>query len=50
MWIANVGHIVILALAGLLCWAVVSDALTLTIPNRVSIAILALYPALVSGV
>ena len=45
MWIANVGHIVILALAGLLCWAVVSDALTLTIPNRVSIAILALYPA-----
>ncbi len=38
------GHIVILCFAGLLCWALVSDALTMKIPNRISIGIVALYP------
>ena len=41
----STGHFVILCFAGLLCWAMVNDALTLKIPNRVSIGIVALYPA-----
>lgn len=41
----STGHVVILCFAGLLCWALVSDALTMRIPNRVSIGIVALYPA-----
>ena len=41
----STGHFVILCFAGLLCWALVSDALTLKIPNRISIGIVALYPA-----
>jgi len=41
----SIGHFVILCFAGLLCWAFVSDALTLKIPNRISIGIAALYPA-----
>ena len=41
----SIGHFVILCLAGLLCWALVSDALTLKIPNRISIGIVGLYPA-----
>ena len=42
---ASTGHFVILCFAGLLCWALVSDALTMKIPNRISIGIAALYPA-----
>lgn len=38
-------NIVLLCFAGLLCWALVSDALTYKIPNRISIGIAALYPA-----
>ena len=41
----STGHFVILCFAGLLCWALVSDALTMKIPNRISIGIVALYPA-----
>ena len=41
----SIGHLAILCLAGLLCWALVSDALTLKIPNRISIGIVGLYPA-----
>ena len=41
----STSHIVILCFAGLLCWALVSDALTMKIPNRISIGIVALYPA-----
>ncbi len=41
----STGQIVILCFAGLLCWALVSDALTMKIPNRISIGIAALYPA-----
>ena len=41
----STGHFVILCFAGLLCWAMVSDALTMKIPNRISIGIAALYPA-----
>lgn len=41
----SVGHLVILCFAGLLCWALISDALTMKIPNRISIGIVALYPA-----
>ena len=41
----STGHFVILCFAGLLCWALVSDALTMKIPNRISIGIVGLYPA-----
>ena len=41
----STGHLVILCFAGLLCWALVSDALTMKIPNRISVGIVALYPA-----
>lgn len=41
----SIGQIIILCLGGLLCWALVSDALTLKIPNRISIGIVGLYPA-----
>ncbi len=41
----STGHFVILCFAGLLCWALVSDALTMKIPNRISIGLVALYPA-----
>lgn len=41
----STSHIVLLCFAGLLCWALVSDALTYKIPNRISIGIAALYPA-----
>lgn len=45
MTAVSTGHLVILCLAGLLCWALVSDALTMKIPNRISIGLVALYPA-----
>ncbi|NBC33820.1 MAG: peptidase [Alphaproteobacteria bacterium] len=38
-------QVILLVLVGLLAWGAVSDLLTLTIPNRVSVAIIALYPA-----
>lgn len=41
----STGHFVLICFAGLLCWALVSDALTMRIPNRISIGIAALYPA-----
>ncbi len=41
----SISHLLLLCFAGLLCWALVSDALTLKIPNRISIGIAALYPA-----
>lgn len=41
----STGHFVLLCFAGLLCWAFVSDALTFKIPNRISIGLVALYPA-----
>jgi prepilin peptidase CpaA len=38
-------EIVVLAFAGLLIWAALSDARNYLIPNRISLAITALYPA-----
>lgn len=40
----STGHLLLICFAGLLCWALVSDALTFKIPNRISIGIAALYP------
>ena len=49
MWMPSidqaVGHAVIVALIVVLGWAAIGDARTLTIPNRLSLAVLALYPA-----
>lgn len=41
----SVGQLAILGFVGLLCWAFVCDSLTLKIPNKVSLGIVALYPA-----
>jgi len=41
--------LLISAFAGLLVWAAVNDFISRTIPNRVSIAITALYPAFVAS-
>ena len=38
-------QLILLGLVSFLAWAAVSDLLTLTIPNRVSIGIVAIYPA-----
>ena len=38
-------QLILLGLVSLLAWAAVSDVLTLTIPNRVSLCIVGLYPA-----
>ena len=43
--IITMSQLILLGLVGLLAWAAVSDLLTLTIPNRVSIGIVAIYPA-----
>lgn len=43
--ISTMSQLILLALVGLLAWGAVSDLLTLTIPNRVSVAIIAMYPA-----
>ncbi|NNG05166.1 MAG: peptidase A24 [Inquilinus sp.] len=40
----SASHLAIVCFSGLLCWALVSDALTFKIPNRIPIAIAALYP------
>ncbi len=39
---------VLIAFIALLAWAAVSDCLTFTIPNRISLALLALWPAWVA--
>lgn len=39
-----VNQIAVLAMAGLLVWAAAKDALTMTIPNRIVLGVLALYP------
>lgn len=38
-------QLILLGLVSLLAWAAVSDLLTLTIPNRVSLGIVTIYPA-----
>jgi prepilin peptidase CpaA len=49
MWMPSidqvVDHAVIVALIVVLGWAAIGDARTLIIPNRLSLAVLALYPA-----
>ena len=39
-----VNQIAILSMAGLLIWAAAKDALTMTIPNRIVLGVVALYP------
>lgn len=42
-----VSHVAILGFAGLLLWAAYCDVQSLTIPNRISLAMVLLFPALV---
>jgi len=45
MPIPTVDQCVLAAMAAVLLWAAASDALTMTIPNRLPVAVAALYPA-----
>lgn len=45
MPVPSVDQCVLLAMVAILVWAAASDALTMTIPNRLSVALAALYPA-----
>jgi len=44
MWPSLIADAVLVAFVVLLGWAAISDCLTFTIPNRISLALLALYP------
>ncbi len=43
----SASHLAVACLIGLLCWAAFSDFLKFIIPNRISVAITALYPVYV---